>query len=291
MDRSFSSHTVAEGIGWIHVMIRPRSFLSAILFAPCLCVASFFAGPDQLICGTTATMAADPLGVGETGFWTVLQGNASFANISSPTSNVTGLNFGENILQWTWITPNGSSTDAVSIWCYDNNMPMANAGPDQLVLTPPGTATLGGSSVTAPGVCFCTLISGTGAITNPTDPNTTVSGLGTGWNVFGWNCDNGPCGSTSDEVIVEGTQFIGMAEAEADANAPYYDPIDHRLVFRQQSPSMSITLFDQQGRVVDQLTTPAGPGEWDLSAMPSGLYLAQVRTRGTSAALRFVVSR
>ncbi|MEO8588161.1 MAG: T9SS type A sorting domain-containing protein [Flavobacteriales bacterium] len=272
-------------------MILRRSFLVGILFAPCLCLASFFAGPDQFICGTATTLGADPLGVGESGFWTVVQGNATFVNGSSPTSFVTELDFGENILRWMVVTPSGPTSDAVSIWCYDSAMPVANAGPDQVVAALPGTVTLSASPVTAPGMCFWTLVLGGGFISDPNDPNATVSELVPGLSAFQWNCDNGPCGSSEDVVQIEATEFIGIAEAQANGNVPYYDPIGHRLVFKQNSPSMSITLVDQQGRIVEQLTTPAGAGVWDLSTLPSGIYTARVRTGDGISVQRFAVGR
>lgn len=253
-------------------------------------IASSFAGPDQFICGTTTTLEADPLGSGETGFWTVVQGNATFGNSSNPTTFVSDLEFGENVLMWTKITPNGASPDNVSIWCYNSAMPLANAGPDQVVTAPPGTAFMNASAPIPPAVCFWTFEQGSGVIVNPNDPNTMVTGITIGPNILSWNCDNGPCGSSADDVIVEGTQVIGIGEAFSIGSAPYYDPIYHRLVFAQQSPSMSITLFDQQGRVVQQLTTPAGAGVWDLSTVPSGIYLAQVRTNDGMTGLRFSIT-
>lgn len=268
-----------------------RTFISvaAILFISSGSMASLFAGPDQFICGTATTLEADPLITGETGFWSVVQGNATFANASSPTSFVSDLEFGENVLMWTKITPNGASPDNVSIWCYNIAMPLANAGPDQVVVAPPSTAIMDADPPIAPAICFWTVIAGSGTIADVNDPNTTVAGLGIGPNVFQWSCDNGPCGVSSDVIIVEATEVIGIEEAWSNGNAPYYDPVDQRLVFSQQSHAMSITVFDQQGRMVAQLTTPAGAGAWDLSAIPSGIYVAQVLSAGGSAMLRFVV--
>ena len=150
-------------------------------------------------------------------------------------------------------------------------MPLANAGPDQVVTAPPGTAFMNASAPIAPAVCFWTFVQGSGVIANANDPNTMVTGITIGPNVLMWNCDNGPCGSSADDVIVEGTQVIGIEEAFANGNAPYFDPINRRLVFSQNSPAMSITLFDPQGRMIAQLTTPNCGGAWDLSVMPTGI--------------------
>ena len=57
------------------------------------------AGPNQALCGTTSTTlaATSPL----TGSWSVQSGTATFANSTSPTSSVTGLALGANVLRWT----------------------------------------------------------------------------------------------------------------------------------------------------------------------------------------------
>lgn len=271
--------------------MRRTHLFTALLLVSGQCVASSFAGPDQFICGTATTLEAEPLASGESGFWSVVVGNATFNNSSDPTTFVTDLEFGENVLMWTKITPNGASPDNVSIWCYNSAMPLANAGPDQVVTAPPGTAVMNASAPIPPAVCFWTFVQGSGVIVDANDPNTTVGGITIGPNILSWNCDNGPCGSSSDDVIIEGTEVVGIAEGFTNSNAPFYDPANHRLVFQQQSPSMSITLFDQQGRVVQQLTSPAGAGAWDLSTMPSGMYLAQMRTHDGMTALRFALTR
>ena len=48
------------------------------------------------------------------------------------------------------------------------------------------------------------LISGQGTITDPTDPNTTVTDLGFGENIFRWRVNNQPCvpGITNDLVSI-----------------------------------------------------------------------------------------
>lgn len=69
------------------------------------------AGNNQARCANTATMAANMPSVG-TGIWSVVQGNAVFANVSDPQTNVTGLSAGVNILRWT--ISNGTCTPSVS---------------------------------------------------------------------------------------------------------------------------------------------------------------------------------
>jgi hypothetical protein len=67
------------------------------------------AGSDQSQCGNTSfTMAANAVGVGEVGTWTVISGSATIANPNSPTTTVT-VTTAPAVLRWT-ISKNGCST-------------------------------------------------------------------------------------------------------------------------------------------------------------------------------------
>ena len=56
------------------------------------------------------------------------------------------------------------------------------------------------TSATATGLW--TLFDGAGVIDEPTDTNTTVSELALGDNIFVWTVSNGPCGTTTDTVLI-----------------------------------------------------------------------------------------
>ena len=58
------------------------------------------AGPDQNVCGSSATLAANTPVVG-TGIWSVISGSGTFANSNDPNTTVTGLSSGANVLRWT----------------------------------------------------------------------------------------------------------------------------------------------------------------------------------------------
>jgi gliding motility-associated-like protein len=62
------------------------------------------AGPNQFICGTTATMAANTPLVGN-GIWTLLSGTGLITTPNSPTTGITGLGLGPNIFRWTISNP------------------------------------------------------------------------------------------------------------------------------------------------------------------------------------------
>ena len=163
------------------------------------------AGADQSVCGTSSpvSMAATPPTGGAIGTWSVVQGSAIFSNVNSPTASVTGLSLGIVDIRWSIDNgPCGITSDVITILVYDPNNPIADAGPDQQLCTPITSAGLSGSAVNIPAVGQWTLVSGTGIITNPTSPFTTVSGLGLGENIFQWQVNNGACPSpvTQDQI-------------------------------------------------------------------------------------------
>lgn len=166
------------------------------------------AGPDQSWCLpiTSATLAGNTPTFPATGVWTVIAGTGTFSSASSPTSSVSGLSLGTNTFRWT--INNGScgtiTSDDVTIVIFDSNQIPPNAGPDAELCTPASTYVMQGSAVASPATGQWTLISGTGTIGNPSNPNANISGLGIGANVFRWTILNGPCpaGQNFDDMTI-----------------------------------------------------------------------------------------
>ncbi|MFZ1686363.1 MAG: gliding motility-associated C-terminal domain-containing protein [Flavobacteriales bacterium] len=168
------------------------------------------AGPDQELCtpSSTATLAGNAPIFPGTGQWTLVSGGGTITTPASPTSGLTGLPIGVNVFAWTLnngVCSNPITVDEVSITVYDQNTPVANAGPDQELCTPASTTTLAGSALIAPATGLWTIISGTCTIDNPTSPTSAVSGLTVGTVVLQWTVDNGPCTAlpTTDQVTIE----------------------------------------------------------------------------------------
>jgi hypothetical protein len=140
------------------------------------------------------------------------------ADPNDPTSAVSNLEIGEHVLVYEIY--NGicgfgpPSTDTLTIRVYDGEAPPAQAGNDISWCTPQDNAVLSANDPVFPAVGTWTVLSGTGTIANPNDPNTAVFGLGVGQHDFLWTIDNGSCGSSSDAISV----FIYDGES-ADANA------------------------------------------------------------------------
>ncbi|MEO8069330.1 MAG: gliding motility-associated C-terminal domain-containing protein [Flavobacteriales bacterium] len=165
------------------------------------------AGPDQQLCLPTnnATLAANNAGAPAVGTWTVINGTGSFAAPNSPTTTVSGLSVGNNRFRWTINNgPCGNTQDDVIVTVFNNNQPLANAGPDISICTPATSVTMQGSAVTFPATGTWTLQGGAGTITTPGSPSTTITGLAVGVHTFRWTVSNGPCAppSSFDDVVV-----------------------------------------------------------------------------------------
>ena len=117
------------------------------------------AGPDQTVCGTGATLAANAASVG-TGAWSIVSGaGGSFGNSASNTSSFTGVAGTTYTLRWTISNaPCTASTDDVVITLVANPT-TANAGPDQTVCGTGATLAANAASV---GTGAWSIVSGAG---------------------------------------------------------------------------------------------------------------------------------
>ncbi len=165
------------------------------------------AGPDQAFCGNSTVLAGnvDPNGTGK---WTLISGTGTIVAPNSANSSVTGIGIGVSKYLWTVTNSCDTISDTMSITITDVST-IAIAGPDQhTCLT---TATLAGN-IALVGVGNWTLVSGSGTITNPLDPLSSLTNLGVGTNKFVWTIGN-VCSTTHDTVniIVETTPTTPIA--------------------------------------------------------------------------------
>jgi PKD repeat protein len=110
-------------------------------------------------------------------------------------TQITAMGFGPNTLRWT--TENGRcrTSDDVII---TNNLAEAYAGPDQVVYA--SDIRLVGNKP-ASGTGQWVILAGRGTIQNPSNFETSVSGLGGGANTFSWTINNDGCIASDDVVI------------------------------------------------------------------------------------------
>jgi gliding motility-associated-like protein len=94
---------------------------------------------------------------------------------------------------------------------YDNTAPAANAGEDVYICSPTESITLAANAAIFPGFGTWNITSAQGAngpLTSGTfadinDPLTTISGLEIGIYTLTWTISNGPCGNTTDTMIIQ----------------------------------------------------------------------------------------
>ncbi len=227
-----------------------------------------YAGPDQSICtpDNDVTLAGSNIIFPATGQWTVVSGGGVITDPSDPNTSVTGLGVGEHIFQWSVLNgpcANGSTSDLVTVLVFDATTPVANAGVDQQVCTPLTGTTLAGSTYAFPATGTWTLVSGAGLITDAGLPNTTVTDLGVGPNVFRWTVNNGPCGAgiTTDDVTI--TLFdLNAPPAAAGADQSFCDPAG------------TVTM-------AGNIPTPPAIGVW--SAVEAGITINALNNPATTA--------
>ncbi|WP_282038907.1 PKD domain-containing protein [Saccharicrinis aurantiacus] len=174
------------------------------------------AGPDVEDCKDYALLDANSPSQG-TGSWSVISGNAVFADASDPKTRVDGLTFGENVLQWKIENGNCTSVDEVIIF---NQVPtQADAGVDKT--TCDNYYPLNANEPLF-GIGEWTVISGKGTFEDINDPASVVTGLGLGENKLKWTITYGGC-STEDVVIIESNKSTPYAGEDAISYESTYE--------------------------------------------------------------------
>ncbi|HEX2899396.1 MAG TPA: PKD domain-containing protein, partial [Bacteroidia bacterium] len=156
------------------------------------------AGTDQFVCLDSINLTGNAAAVGS-GNWTRIAGAGNIQNPSDPASLVSGLGIGTNTFVWT-IT-NGvclSTSDTVS-FVRDAFAPVALAGPDKMIC---GSSTTLTGNIPTLGQGMWTIISGSGVVTTPNSPNSTLTGVNTGTTVLTWSITNGTCPPNIDTMVV-----------------------------------------------------------------------------------------
>ncbi|MBS1943744.1 MAG: hypothetical protein JST98_00760, partial [Bacteroidetes bacterium] len=191
------------------------------------------AGPDQQLCSNanSTVLAGSNIIVPATGLWTLVSGGGTLLTPNSPTTAVTNLPVGVNIFRWTvgnGPCPNGSTFDEVAITVFDANHPVVTVSPAQSICVPTSanTVSVTGSTPVAPATGQWTLVSGSGTITSPNSPATTITDMGFGVNVFQWTVSNGPCTLNQNSAQVSISVYnASMPTADAGPDQSLCTPI------------------------------------------------------------------
>ena len=232
---------------------------------------SALAGPDQAFCGNSTSLAATPPAVGS-GVWTVVTGNATFVNNTSPTTAVNGISNGSTTLRWT--VSNGTCpTKSDDVILTVTSPPNANAGPDQNVCTT--SVSLAGNQPGAGEIGVWTKISGTGNVLQPAQNNSSVSNLSVGTNQFVWRLTRTGCPQDADTVTIlrksdPSTATVGNNQTLCGPNATLSatPPTSGLGVWTLVSGSGNISNTSQPNSPVSNLGFGANTFRWTVSDSP-----------------------
>ncbi len=163
------------------------------------------AGPEVQVCGLQHDLTVQPQDIPGRWINNYGPGVASFSpSETDPKARVTVDAHGAYL--FTWEVRQGFCTGEDSVRVVFKRLPIANAGPDQVLEFTFSTyleAVLPSAdleSVNATGTW--SLLSGSGLIADPQDPATRVTELKLGENVFQWALFSDICPTVSDEVII-----------------------------------------------------------------------------------------
>lgn len=148
-----------------------------------------FAGFDDTACDTNHNMAAT-ISAGANGTWTQLSG-PSVVQFADSTDKNTAVSFGaagNYSLIWTGSSGPCSISDTVDIEV--SNAAYADAGPDQVVCN---SAALLNAVTPDSGTAVWSVLSGGGSLINSILPNSGVTNLSPGNNLFLWTVTDGNC--------------------------------------------------------------------------------------------------
>lgn len=201
------------------------------------------AGPDFITNGPVATLNATTPTIGD-GHWELISGGGNVVNPTSAVSQITELRRGENVFRWTVTHLNCSEYDEVTI--TNGETIESNAGRDQVVCA--NSATLEGND---PDVAIgkWSIVEGSGIFDDVYNPNTGVTNLGFGDNIFRWTIYYSSSNS-SDDVLIKNNM-------PDQANAGNFDAVcgsEYQLSGNPVRLDMGIgfwTLFSGGGTIGD----------------------------------------
>ncbi len=157
------------------------------------------AGADQELCGAMNTVLG---GSGNGGSWVVISGTATFDNPNSPTSAVSGLSVGDNILRYVIEAEICDDTqDDVLLTVFEEPSPAVLVS-NNVVFCDGETTTDIAAERPDIGIGNWSVVSGGGILTNPISPDTEITNLPLGETVLRWTISNESCNSNSADLTI-----------------------------------------------------------------------------------------
>ncbi len=224
------------------------------------------AGPAQILCGTTATLAGNTAAIGN-GIWTKISGPAAvIVTPTSPTTAVTGLTPGVYVFQWNITNGACISTSQVTVTIITGPT-VANAGPAQSHCGADSVILAGNTPVIGTGTWLQTG-GALATITNPNSPNTSVTGLAPGIYAFRWTISFANCtpSISTVSITIYDTPTVAIAGPDQTICAA-------TTTMAANSATVGTGLWSLvSGPNTPGITTPASPAT-TITGMITGTYL------------------
>jgi len=174
-----------------------------------------------------------------------------------------------------------------------DQLPVANAGPDQVLDYILGTTL--NADIPATGTGLWELVSGTGAIFNSGAPSTLVSGLSAGENVFSWTVTNGACDPVVDQMVVKVNNLTipTLITPNEDGRNDFFELRGIETLGRT-----GLTIFDRRGQKVyenDDYTNEQGNRweglDYNSNPLPDDTYFYVIRAANGVSISGYIVVR
>lgn len=161
---------------------------------------AWVSGPSEICTDNTGILGNEP-DAGAEGTWVITSGGGSIDDPGDYSTHIRNLPIGTTTISW--IIENNTCSDYAEI-SVSNNSVEAYAGEDEIVCS--DEASLSGNTPISFASGEWTRQSGAGEIADPLSPQTSVSGLAHGSNVFLWAVEGNGC-SDDDKVVISRNDF------------------------------------------------------------------------------------
>lgn len=189
------------------------------------------AGDNQEYCSSIFTMAANTVGTTQIGTWSIISGSGTFSDINDPYAVVSNVQIGQNVLRWTVTEGENFASDDVMI---TNQQPYVYAGDDQLLVSENYPNLISSTFLNANQPLLSSSgtwsnIVGGGNIQQISLPNSYVSGISYGENIYRWSIYdwNTSCVNFDDVSIYTGYSMVpatGVTTIDWTNPSDWYPP-------------------------------------------------------------------
>jgi len=242
------------------------------------------AGVSQSIKADTAQLAATAPSSG-TGVWSVVSGTGTFINSSLPTTIVTGLRNGANVLKWAITNSNGCpSSNTVTI-----NVCITTAPATTQTITYCQGATAKALTATASSGGTLNWYTQSSNTASATAPMPSTASIGTALYYVSQTVSN--CESPKDTITVEITTCITGITGQNSIQAVnvYPNPATDNITISVPTPGFDVAIFDAVGSKVIGVSATGSQYNLSTSSFKKGIYLVVVTVGDNSSTTKVVI--